>query len=190
MGKGGGEARETADQRAAMEVAAQRWNQYQQFFVPVENQFIDRVGHMQDPAQYAAAQGVSNAAITDELAPMEGQFTAGAIDRGANPNSGMFQSPALAKARMRARGAGATAANSSQTDRAYAARLGLIQMGEGQQAEAMTGMMDLAANSGRMAGQVAQSQLDINQSNLGLIGTVACAGTRGYMGEDPTGGHG
>ena len=190
MGKGGGEARETADQRAAMEIAAQRWDLYQRYYVPAENEAIQRVGQMQDPAQYAAAQGVSNAAITDELAPMEQQFTAGAFDRGANPNSGAAGSPALAKARLRARGAGATSANIGTTDRAYAARLGLIQTGEGQQAEAMTGMMDLAANSGRMAGQVAQSQLDINQSNLGLIGTVAGAGTRGYMGEDPTGGFG
>lgn len=187
MGKGGGEQRETADQRAAMRVAAERWNLYQQNFVPAENEFMARVDKMQDPAAYGLSQGVSNAAITDQLAPMEAQFTAGAIDKGANPNTGVFMSPALAKARMRARAAGGVSANIGTTDRAYAARLGLIQTGEGQASEGMNSMMNLAENSGRVAGQVAQSDMDINMSNLGLIGTASGAAMRGYMGENPMG---
>lgn len=157
MGGGGSaQIKETADEREMARIAAEQWNIYQQHYVPLENFYMQKVFETRSPAQYGAARSMAQAEYSDAFAPEMQKYQGGLVQRGANPNSGAFESPALEKAYAASVGKGMANAQIANTNRFYRGLEGVIAMGRGQSGSAMEGLADVAGDAASSAASAAR----------------------------------
>lgn len=179
MGKKGGsnEVKETEAQKAAAEVAMKQWGIYQTDLRPFEDTFIKKVDGLNGGKEYdkqastaalGTAQGFGEArrGLADAMA-------AGGVD----PTSGKYQEAMgeLGTDQALSQTDTTNRAQSSQQDRYVAGLKDVVSIGQGQKAEAMAGMGDLANASLRKATSDAQSAFQSKQATAGLIGSVGGA---------------
>ena len=86
MSGGGGEGRvkDTAAQKALAQIAARRFNLYQQYYVPLENEFMNSVFSMKDPSAFANVEGFVTSLQQPEFQDARSQMQRQAFAAGAD----------------------------------------------------------------------------------------------------------
>lgn len=187
MSGGGGSVKETEHQRALAEIARQRYNRYQNKFVPIENQYIQDVMRSRNPEQYQKAAAISAAETAVPFAKARDEVNKRMFAAGVNPNSGRAKSGSLAIAE--ARGLGQNVANSQlgTTDRYFRGLEGIVAMGQGQAGSALDSLQDVADRSGKYAEQAARSAAERSAGVSDMIGTGFGIGAGSYLNNNSGG---
>lgn len=186
MGGGGGgsnDVRETAQQKAASEVAAKQWNMYQQELKPFENLFMEKVDDINKGSEYdklAAEAGLGYASAFGDAREQAGTELAAA---GVDPTSGKYQSQMdeLTGEQMVGQADTVSRAQTSQQDKYVAGLKDIAAIGQGQKAEAMQGYQNISDMAHQKASQEAsiahQKSLSSRAATAGLVGSIGGAAT-------------
>jgi len=174
---------DTAEAKALAEVAALRFNRYQEVFVPLENQYMQEVFDVRDQGAYETVGGLAASGYQQEFARANDQLATEMIQQGVDPGSGVFvgQSSALRKAQAKRQGMGVADAKVGNTDRFYSGLQGLIAMGQGQAGEAIGGMQDMARSAGERAMQDAQTSFQSASGMRAGVGTFVGLGVSPWV---------
>lgn len=159
MGKGPKKLDETEEQRALAEIAAQRFNRYKEVFAPLEDQYIQQVMDVRNQGNYEQAGGLAAAEFQRGFQTAQDNLRGQMMEQGVDPSSGAFESNSAALRRAQAvrQGIGVSGAKVANTDRFYGGLKGIMAMGQGQAAEAISGMADIARSSQERAGAAAEA---------------------------------
>lgn len=179
----GESVKETPQQRAMVELALQRVQDYKQRWLPVQKNLAQSVADMgaSGSAQRRAAQGLASTDTAARFAGAADKLEAGLASRGGLGSSqSKLAITGLGEDRAASTGLGLTQAE-QQIDDAYTAGLGSIMaLGQGQKADAIRGVADTAGMSGRRAAADANASLQNRMGNAALVGQVAGAGLAMY----------
>lgn len=183
-GGGGGSTtiKDTASQKALASIAAKRFNLYQQYYVPLENQFISDVYSLIEPESFKSVEGFVNAVQQPQFQNARRNMQSAAFAQGADPTSGRYQAAASAMQTAQARGmsAGTTEALSGQVDRYYQGMQNIVAMGQGQAGQAMAGLGDVANLAQQRATAEAKTSFSNYLGRQQLIGSAVGAGVGLY----------
>lgn len=183
MSGSSGEVPITEDERALAEIAAERYQRYEDVFRPLEEEFIGDVLDMRDdPAleQIAASDLAASFGEARERATL-----APAQAAGYGSGRMLMSVDAANQAEAETTGMGLYQARQASDDRYARALNSLVQMGNGQAVNAISGMSMLADESSRRAIADAEAAQFARAATMKGIGTVAGAATRYYM-PDPS----
>jgi hypothetical protein len=183
-GKGGpASVKDTAAQKKLAEIAARRFNLYQQYFVPLENQYIQDVFSLGDDASFESVESFVNALQQPEYQATRKGIEAEAFARGMDPTSGQYRGAVENVINQSARGASLAAAEaqSGQADIKYQGLQSLINIGQGQSGKAIAGIGDVASLATERAKSEAQTAANNYLARQSLIGTGVGTGVGLYM---------
>lgn len=172
--KGGGGVKETPEEQALAEIALERYNDYQQRFVPVENQTISEVmGNIEDPSNFG--RDMANIATQQQFSAAEQGLASGLTARGARPGSGAFTGGLmdLNTARTASSAQGQAQATGLETSRNINNLQSLVGMGQGIATSGIQGMSTLADIANQQAIMDARAAYASRQAVGNAIGTGA-----------------
>ena len=169
---------ETPEERALAEISAQRFNRYKEVFAPLEDQYIQQVLDVRNQGNYEQAGSIAAAEYQRGFQTAQDNLTNQMMQQGIDPSSGAFQtnSAALRRAQAVRQGLGVSGAKVANTDRFYKGLQGVIAMGQGQAADSIGGMADIAKMSQEKASAAAESAFQ----NSSAIRSGVAAGL-GYL---------
>ena len=180
MGGGGStQIKDTKAQKALASIAAQRFNLYQQYYRPLENEFMAQVSAMKDPSAFESVEGYISALQQPEFQTARANMQRQAFAQGADPTSGQYQAAAsqMQQAQARGMGLGATEGLSGQLDRYYQGMQNIIAMGQGQAGTAISGIADVGQLAQRRGIAEAQQAFQKAQAGQAVIGQGLGFGT-------------
>lgn len=171
-GGGDGRVKDTAAQKALASIAAQRFNLYQQYYVPLENEFMNSVFSMKDPSAFANVEGFVTSLQQPEFQDARSQMQRQAFAAGADPTSGQYQARAQQMQNTQARGMalGTAEGLSGQLDRYYQGMGNIIAMGQGQAGSAISGISDVGELAQRRAISEAQQEFRRSEAGRTIVG--------------------
>lgn len=177
-GGGSGKIKDTEAQKSLASIAAKRFNLYQQFYVPLENQFMSSVFAMTSPESFQNVEGYINALQQPEFQAARRNMQQAAFTAGVDPTSGQYQARAAQMQQAQARGMsqGVAEGLSAQLDRYYQGMQNIVAMGQGQAGQAMAGLGDVGELAQRRAEAAAKQSMSRYESGLGALGTAAGLG--------------
>ena len=151
--------KETEEQRAIAQIAAERFNRYREVFAPLEDQYIQQVMDTRNQGNYELAGGITAAEFQRGFQEGQTNLQREMFNQGVDPTSGAFQenSAALRRAQAVKQGLGVSGAKVQNTDRFYQGLRGVMAMGQGQAADAIDGMGAVAQRAAERANQQAES---------------------------------
>lgn len=179
-GGGGGGTQETADQVQQQKNNVQLWNYYSTSYKPYIDKFITKeTGNAKTGAQGEAAAGKVNASVMEGVAAAKPGENATQIAKKGNVAADI-----KAKA--------TTSAEAAVKAQQMSGLQNIVDIGRGQQTQAMQGQGQLAEQSVQKAisdEQSKQALAGAEQNAVGsLVGTAAAAGTRAFMSSNPAAG--
>jgi hypothetical protein len=188
MSGGGGSTtiRDTKSQKALASIAAQRFNLYQQYYVPLENQFMADVAGMIDPTAFESVEGFVNSIQQPEFQAARRGMQQKAFAMGADPTSGQYQAAAAQAQQAQAKGMGLGTAEglSGQVDRYYQGMQNIVAMGQGQAGQAIAGLGDVGNIAQQRAAAEAKTSFTNYLGRQQMIGSAAGMGIGlGMMGS-------
>jgi hypothetical protein len=193
MSGGGGSTtiKDTPQQKALAKIAAQRFNLYQQYFVPLENQFIAESLAQRDPSTFDNVSAFVSAVQQPDFQRQISQIQQQQFQQGVDPTSGQFvgRSRELSEGQARGMGLGTAEALSGQVDRYYQGLQNIIALGEGQAGTAVAGLSDVAQMAQRTGAAEAKTAFQRGQAVPTAVGTGLGLGI-GYGLAGRTGGDG
>lgn len=166
---------ETPEEQALAEVAARKWNHYQENYVPLENYFMAQTEKENAPGAYKMASGAAASAGANEFSRASQQASQSLASRGINPNSGAFgiSQGSISASQGASTGTNMARAQTAQQTRYVGGLSNIAAMGRGNATEAQQGMTDIAANAQRDAINAAESSWNSTAARRGALGTVA-----------------
>lgn len=174
-----GEVEETPQQRAMVDLAVNKLADYQQRWLPVQKQLAAQITRMGGEGSSARrrARGAASTDIEANFSRARGGLDAAAANTGGFGSSKHKLAVAgMGEDQATSLGLGLTQAE-QQVDDAYVAGLGTImQLGQGQQGQAIQGLSRSADMSGRQAAADAQASLNDRMGDAELVGQLAGAG--------------
>ncbi len=179
-GGGGGGVQETADQVQQQKNNVQLWNYYETSYKPYIDKFITKeTGNAKTGAQGEAAAGKVNASVMEGVAAAKPGENATQIAQKGNTAADI-----KAKA--------TTSAEAAVKAQQMSGLQNIVDIGRGQQTQAMGGQGQLAEQSVQKAIADEESKVTmegIEQNAIGsAVGAAAAAGTRAFMNPSaPTG---
>lgn len=179
MGGGGStKIKDTASQKALANIAAKRFNLYQQYYVPLENQFMQDVFGMLDQSAFENVSGFVNALQQPQFQAARRDMERAAFSQGVDPTSGQFQArgEAMGQAQARGMGLGTAEALSGQTDRYYQGLQNIIAMGQGQAGQAISGLSDVGDIASKRAAAEAKTGLSNYLGRQQMLGSAVGTG--------------
>lgn len=193
MSGGGGstQIKDTKAQKALASIAAQRFNLYQQYYVPLENQYMSDVFSMTSPSAFENIEGYVTAIQQPEFQNARRNMQQRAFAMGADPTSGQYQARAsqMQQAQAQGMGRGTAEALSGQVDRYYQGMQNIIAMGQGQAGTAMAGLGDVGSLGLQRSKAIAEQSMGEYTNALGAAGTAAGLGYGLYsQGQNKSGG--
>jgi hypothetical protein len=171
--------KETPQQVAMVELAKNQVADYNQRFLPLQKNLAEGVAEMgkEGSVERKQAQGMAATETEARFAPAQRKLEAGlAATGGLNSGRAKMAITGLAEDKAVSTGLGRTQAD-QRIDDAYTAGLGSIMaLGQGQKADAIQGVSNIASMSGRQAANDAESALQSRMGNAQLAGNVIGAG--------------
>lgn len=171
---GGGDKPEEMESRLALsQQAALYFNQYGRTGIQLENQLIDSVQGQFSPSNYAGAMAAGQLQAAAAYEPGIAEAQQAAFNRGFDPSSGAFQveSDALKSAQARAMGQAGADRAMSNTDMGLAGLQNIVKIGQGQQADAFQGQMDVAGLASGRIRDMARDDFSRSTSAASAAGT-------------------
>ena len=186
-GGGGNDVKQSPEERELGRIAIERWNDYQNRFVPVENEYIQSV--QKTDSDFSEARGQTASAVQQAFAPAEIDLSNNLFAQGITPDSGKGISAvqALGRDRGLSMGTGLNETDVAVDNQHLQGLQNVVQMGQGQAADSLAGMGQVAADATRDSIDRANRSYQNRQAGLHLAGTVAGAGTQAYMNRGPAG---
>jgi len=165
---------ETEQERALAEIAAQRFNRYKEVFAPLEDQYIQQVFDVRNQDNYETAGGLAAAEYQRSFQKSQNDLSGQMMQQGVDPSSGAYEgnSAALRRAQAVGQGLGVSGAKVANTDRFYQGLRGITAIGQGQAADAITGMGDIAKTARENANRDAENSFN----SSGMIRSGVAAG--------------
>lgn len=178
--KGGGEVKETAEQRAVAAIAAESFRDYEKRWVPIENEMIRQIRDVDD--DIARAGEVSMSGTTQAFGAMRPAVEKGLAAARAAPGSGRFYDAesGLTVRQGASGGLNMAASRQGMRDRALSNLSNVVAMGRGQEAEALTGLSHQASISGQEAITDAARAASDSAAFGTFVGTAAGFGLGAY----------
>lgn len=179
-GGGGGdnEVKDTPEQKALAEVAAQKWNYAQEKLAPLEDAYMEQVGEMTDNGKMSYISGRAMQGQQQATSEAAGQASDQLQQAGVDPSSGRYQDEMAGLAMSGAEAGGETAgrAQFEQENQQIAGLQNIVSIGQGEAGRAQQGLGAIAGQSAADARQSAASKFNRRSANLQLLGQVAGAG--------------
>lgn len=174
---------DTPEAKALAEVAAERWNRYQDVFVPLENQYFGDVMKVRDKGTYDDVGALASAKYANQFDQANGQLAHEMEQQGVDPSSGVFMgnSAALRKAQALKQAGGVAAAKVANTDRFYDGLSSIIAMGQGQAGQSIGGLRSVANQSGEQAMRDAQTSFENASATRAGVGQMVGLGVSPYV---------
>ncbi len=176
MSGGGGstEIKDTPAQKKLASIAAQRFNLYQQYYVPLENQFIGEVKALTQQGKFDSVESVVTASLNPEFQNARNMVSNRLMQQNVDPTSGRYVATMEDLSQRQARGTGlATAsAGSQQIDRYYQGMQNIVAMGQGVAGTGISGLGDIATMSGEIGRAQARAGLDQYMAGQEAVGTA------------------
>lgn len=189
-GGGGGEVEPTAEEKALADIATKRYERYEQEFIPAENEFIDSVQSI-DEGDSDLAAGTAAAGSQQAFGKAEGKVTSTQQQAGAAPGSGRHNQAIAGTADEAAasRGQAIAGARRGSTERRLSGLQAVSAIGQGQDAEALNTLSDVAREANRESINDAKMAAANRDANAQALGTVVGAGASAAdFGNNNTGG--
>lgn len=190
MGKGPSKVKETAQEKALAEFAANKWTDYKQRWLPVQKQLAAQVAEMGQPDSAARrlAAGKANADTQMAFGQTQGAVEKRLTDAGAAPGSGRFNlaSAGVSEDAATSGGLGMTIADQQVTDAYLSGLSSLAAIGQGRSATVGDALSQQAATSARQSAMDAQISGDRRAAVGELGGRLAGYGL--YASMQPGGG--
>lgn len=165
---------ETPEEIALAEIAMERWNDYKQRFIPVENQAIsDVMGESETSSEFGP--GMANIASQSQFSQLEPAVASGLVRRGARPGSGAFEGGMIGLGLDRTASSAQGQANALGLQRTQNLQnmQTLINMGQGQATGALSGLGDAASFANQQAILDARASAAARNAIGSAIGTGA-----------------
>lgn len=179
-GGGGGsdEIKPTEEEKALADVAIERWNEYQEKIVPYENRYMEQVQRTE--GDYAMGRGQGAVSVEQAFAPARKEQEKNLFSAGVRPGSGshVMQANNLNMDKAQSRGVGVGEGHMAVQGRHLAGLQNIVNLGEGQAADAQTGLSSIASGSATDARHRASLAADARAGRRNLAGNLLGAGTR------------
>ena len=177
-GSSDNEVEPTAEEEELAEIAVERWNDYQTRLLPYENQYIQQV--QKTPGDHQQARGQAAVATEQQFAPARDELQGNLFAAGAKPGSG---SHAVGMGQMRQdqahiQGVGAGESHMGTQNAHMAGLQNIVNMGQGQAADAQAGLSHVAASAAQDASHRANMAMQKRAGRQQVAGTLMGAGTR------------
>ena len=189
-GGGGGDIKETAEQKELAAIAAEQYQYFERELMPVRNEFIEQMRAGNDDVKYERLAGMVN---TDTAALLDREMDSGMKQMAAqniDPSSGRF-SATVGNMAKEAGGITADTVNRAQVAQqdAYLSGLGnVVAMGEKKATQATAGLTDVAAMSYDHAVQRKKNSMNKSSDMQTGLGMVVGAGFDMATADDNGGG--
>jgi hypothetical protein len=188
--KNKGKVEETAQQRAMAELAMNRFTDWKQRYLPLQQRLIKQITDMGAPGS-RVRESVSGRAATDtamSFAKAQGGVQKALTDSGAQAGSSKFNLGVAKLGEDQAKSKGLGMALSDQLiDDAYLEGLAsLAATGRGERAQATRGVERAGAVSGRQAAADAEAAAMNRAGNIAVAGQLAGYGLQSAIAAPPT----
>lgn len=188
MSKGGaGSVKETPEERALADVAAQQMQRYGEVYVPLENQYMKDVRMTPDEYQYAEGQTATN--VNRQFGGARAQGERQLAQHGIDGGSG-HSKMALARSygdQAKSLGVGRTDTENQVENLHYRGLENVVNMGMGINDQANLGLSQAAQGASQRAGQDAWRSFNDDNARAYGIGVAGGAVTRGLQSNEPNG---
>lgn len=178
-GSGGGSTKveETAEQKAAAKIAAEKWTFSQEKLAPLENRYMANVEDMDSAGRMSYIRGATNQASMGNLSQGLQQVGSQLGLAGINPNSGRWIGTQADFAEQSAQQGGETLgrAQFQQGVEKITGLQNIVAMGAGQSTQAQAGLGDIAEQSAATARSDAVNSFNRKSANLQLLGAAGGA---------------
>jgi hypothetical protein len=183
--KGSGEIEETAEETVAAEISDEKWKRYQDVFVPLENQYMQKVDNFRSDANYDKVGGMVSSGVKSGMGQAIADNNTAMFQGGINPNSGKFKgaNTALMTKGSKVLSDAVNNANLNLGTEQLNRMEGLVKIGQGQSADTTKSMNQIAKNSASIAGQDAEDVFNRYSATAETIGTGIGAGSRMYANQ-------
>lgn len=193
-GGGGNEVKETSYQKELAKVAADEWNRYQDVFVPIENQYIEKVNSMGEEPKYKQVAGDVGLNYQSNFQKARATTSKNMAAAGIDPTSGKSASAQNELVQSQLTGENQAASQGQHdTTAAYTGNMSnVVASGRGQKTQAVNSLQDIAVASGSKARSEAYnkaSEVSIPGAALGVAGSVAAANPEWFQ-SNPNAGMG
>lgn len=174
---GGGsvpQVKETEAEKALADVAASKWQDYQDNYVPLENSYIDSVENLNSAGSKARVAADAQSNIQSNVGGLLSQHTKNNMQKGLDPTSGATKTGgfALQLASQQSKAAAGDEAKFG-AENSYLQGIGsVVAMGEGQEASAFDSMGSIADRAAGTSINNAKNDFTKFQSNQDVNGAV------------------
>ncbi len=169
-----GSVKETMEEKAFAEVAAQRFNFYKENFQPLEEKYMSDVEALDTDAARDFATGTAGSATSTAFDGARKQTSDALVSHGINPASGKYQSKmsGLADAQGMASTENQTMASNSVDDQYIGGLQNISAIGKGQATTAQAGLSDLADGAANKATSDAYNAFNKKAGTLNAVGSA------------------
>lgn len=181
---GGGEVKETSEERALAQIASDMTKDFDTRWKPIRGKLIADIKDAEPERRQA--MGIANAESKTAFGAANPKVEAAQTLSGARPGSGRFALSMGKLARNEGVSSGAAQMDATQAtdDARTAGMLSLAQMGRGEQSQAIRGLSDVADMSSRQAYSDAARSLEDAQALQSAAGIGAGIGLSSYYSPD------
>jgi hypothetical protein len=164
-GGGGQTAQINPEEQALAQISQEKWDEYKARYVPLENQWIDKVGHLNDASYHNDASALASNEVKAQYGEQTSGLAGSMTGQRVGGNDYLNQANNITQARSKA--------NTAVTDRSLNGTQDIIAMGQGQATQGLQGMNDVANAS--VNAQIANNtnKFYANQNTQAMYGTVA-----------------
>ncbi|MDH5257871.1 MAG: hypothetical protein OEX07_07675 [Gammaproteobacteria bacterium] len=179
---GGGDNRipETEEELALAEVALERWDDYQERFVPIENKFMKDA--RATDADYGMNLDTMNTSVSKSMADTVKANNHSMSVAGAMPGSGKFNASniKLASKHGMTVGEGMNESNLNVENRDLEGLQKVVSMGTGQANDAQLGFGQIANDAYSEAAAEKSAEIQQSAANLNAVGVAGGIALRNY----------
>lgn len=186
---GGGDDNDPEDSpqtRHLAYVAAEKWNFAQRKLRPLQDLYMEQVGKINSDQNKQFVRGRANDGAQDALGAATGAISKRAAGAGLDLDSGRVSSSATDAAIAAAKGGGETSVRGEFElgNQEVTGMQNILNMGNGQETRALSGMKRMSQVASNDARQEAISEFNRRSANLQTLGTVGGAAVRYGMGSE------
>lgn len=176
MGGGGSsEVKETSAEKAQASVAADQWSYYQNNLKQYEDLFMDKVDNLNNESNYDNVAEDAATQTSSAFGKARNDAATTMASQGIDPTSGKYQSTMkdLTNKQVSSQIDTVNRAQSSQADKYTAGLSDVVAIGNGQEADALSGYSSLASSSAAKAASDAESAFNSHSALTNGLGTAA-----------------
>lgn len=176
MGKGGStKVKETSAEKAQAAVAADQWSYYQNNLKQYEDLFMDKVDNLNNESNYDNVAGDAATQTSSAFGEARDKTAANLAASGVDPTSGKYQSTMkdITDKQSVSQLDTVSRAQNTQADKYTAGLSDVVAIGNGQEADALSGYSSLANSSASKAQADAESAFNSHSALTNGLGTAA-----------------